>query len=135
MSPKIPLPVSLKNRFDKLIVTELNQIEINELQDHTPNNHNNCFEITNTKSKSRAKKNNSHSIRPSNAIIANEVNTKCKNSIRTVPGNQSYASNTKHGKKTCIVGDSHIRRIKKKLFNNSINEGKSTLEQFQWSHY
>ena len=58
-------------------------------------------------------KNNSHSIRPSNAIIANEINTKNKNSIRTVPGNQSYTSTTKHGKKTCIVGDIYIRRIKK----------------------
>ena len=30
VSPKILLPVDLKNRFDNLIVTELNQIEINE---------------------------------------------------------------------------------------------------------
>ena len=43
------------------------------------------LQITN-KSKSRAEKNNSHSILPSNAITANEINTKRKNSIEIVPG-------------------------------------------------
>ena len=47
--------------------------------------------------KSRAEKNNSHSICPSNAIRANETNTQTKHLIRTIPGNQSYASTTKHG--------------------------------------
>ena len=37
---------------------------------------------------------------------------------------------TKHGKTICIVGDSHIRIIKKNLFNNSINEGKAHLNSF-----
>ena len=113
VSPKNPLPVNLKNRFDNLLVTKLNEIEINESQDDTPTNHHKRCEITNTKSKSRAEKNYSHSIHLSNAITANEINTKSKNSISTVPGNQSFASITKHGKKTCILGDSHIRRIKK----------------------
>ena len=36
----------------------------------------------------------------------------------------------KHNKKTCIMGDSHIRRIKKNLFNNSINEGKAHRSSF-----
>ena len=56
VSPKNPSPVNLKNRFDNLIVTELNQIEINESQDHTPTNHHKRCDITNTKSKSRAEK-------------------------------------------------------------------------------
>ena len=43
--------------------------------------------------------NNSHNIRPSKAITANEINTSSKKSIRTVPGNRSFASTTKHGKK------------------------------------
>ena len=130
MSPKNPSPVNLQNRFDNLIVTEVNQIEMHESQDHTPTNHHKPCEITNTKSKSRTEKHNSHSIRPSNAITANEINTQSKNSIRTVPGNQLYASTTKHGKKTCIVGESHIGRFKKNLFNNSINEGKAHLSSF-----
>ena len=50
------------------MVTEVNQIENFESQDHTPTNHDKRCEITNTKSKSRAEKNNSPSIRPSKAI-------------------------------------------------------------------
>ena len=134
LSPKNPSPVNLQNRFDNLIVTEVNQIEIHEPQDHTPTNHHKRCEITNTKSKLRAKKNNSHIIRPSNAIAANENNTHSKNTIRTVPGNQSYAGTIKHNKKTCIVGNSHIHGIKNNLFDNSIIR-QSTLEQLQWSHH
>ena len=33
-------------------------------------------------------------------------------------------------KKTCIVGDSHIRRFNNILFNNSINEGKAHVSSF-----
>ena len=130
MSSKNHFPVNLQNRFDNLIVTEVDQIEIHEPQDHTPTNHHKRYEMTNTQSKSRAKKKNSHSIRPSNTITANQNNTQSKNLIRTVPGNQSYARTTKHSKKTCIVGDSHIRRIKKILFNNSIHEGKAHSNSF-----
>ena len=75
MSPKNPSLVNLQNRFDNLIVTEVNQIEIQEPQNHAPTNHHKRCEITNTKSKSSAEKNNSHSIRPSNTITANENNT------------------------------------------------------------
>ena len=56
VSPKNPSPVNLQNRFDNLIVTEVNQIEIHEPQDHTPTNHHKRCEVTNTKSKSRAEK-------------------------------------------------------------------------------
>ena len=104
LSPKNPSPVNLQNRFDNLIVTEVNQIEIHEPQDHTPTNHHKRCETTNTKSKLRAEKNNSHNIRPSNAIAANKNNTHSKNTLRTVPGNQSYAGTIKRNKKTCIVG-------------------------------
>ena len=36
----------------------------------------------------------------------------------TVPGNSTYSSITKHGHKICVVGDSHIKRIKRNDFNN-----------------
>ena len=48
----------------------------------------------------------------------------------TVPGNRPYSSTTKFGKKICVVGDSHIRRIKRNLFNNSLCEGKAHLNGF-----
>ena len=75
VSPNNPSPVNLQTQFDNLIVTEVNQIEIHEPQDHAPTNHHKRCEITDTKSKLRAEKNNSHSIRPSNAITANENKT------------------------------------------------------------
>ena len=70
--------MNLQNRFDKLIVTKVNQIEIHEPQDATATNHHKRGEIANTKSKLGAKKNSSQSIRPSNAITANENNTASK---------------------------------------------------------
>ena len=48
----------------------------------------------------------------------------------TVPGNRPYSSTTKFGKKICVVGDSHIRRIKRNLFNNSLYGGKAHLNCF-----
>ena len=127
--------VDLQNWFENLIVTKVNEIEIHESQNHTPTNHHKCWEITNTKSKSRVEKNNSHSIHPSNAITANEINIQSKNSIRTVPGYQSYASTIKHGKKNAswaIVINEELKRIY--LIFNKWRQG-TLLEQFQWSHY
>ena len=48
VSPKNPSPESLQNRFDNLIVTEVNQTEIHEPQDHTPTNKHKRCENTNT---------------------------------------------------------------------------------------
>ena len=48
----------------------------------------------------------------------------------TVPGNRPYSSTTKFGKKICVVGDSHIRRIERNVFNNSLYEGKAHLNGF-----
>ena len=35
-----------------------------------------------------------------------------------VPGNKTYASATKYGKKIVVIGDSHLKRIKRNLFKN-----------------
>ena len=53
-----------------------------------------------------------------------------ENPVVTVPGNRSYSSTTKYGKKICVVGDGHIRQIKRNLFNNSLCEGKAHLNGF-----
>ena len=44
-----------------------------------------------------------------------------------IPGNRSFSSITKYGKKVCVIGDSHIGRIKKKLFKNSLVNGNLIL--------
>ena len=36
------------------------------------------------------------------------------------PGQRSYNSVTEYGRKICVIGDSHLNRIKKKSFNNSL---------------
>ena len=82
VSSKNPSPVNLQNRINNLLVTEVNQIEIQEPQDHTPTNHHKRCEITNTKSKLRAENNTSHSICPSKAITENQNNTYGKDSTQ-----------------------------------------------------
>ena len=47
-----------------------------------------------------------------------------------IPGNRSFSSITKYGKKVCVIGDSHISRIKKKLFKNSLVNGNSYFNVF-----
>ena len=123
---KVPSPVNLQNRFSSLMVTEERSIE-NESQVQTPTNYHQRIEIQNTKSKSRAEKIKSSSIR---TTVANYNNAQIENPVVTVPGNRPYSSTTKFGKKICVVGDSHIRRIKRNLFNNSLCEGKAHLNGF-----
>ena len=48
VSPEDSSVVGLQNRFDNLIVTEVNQIEIHDSQDHTPSSRHKRCKITNT---------------------------------------------------------------------------------------
>ena len=49
---------------------------------------------------------------------------------RTIPPNRRYASTIKYGKKICVIGDSHIRQIRKNILNNSLNNGRAYLNSF-----
>lgn len=49
---------------------------------------------------------------------------------RTIPQNRTYTSTAKYGKKICVTGDSHIRRIRKNILNNSLNNGNAYLNGF-----
>ena len=49
---------------------------------------------------------------------------------RVVPGNTTYASATKYGKKIVAIGDSHLKRIKRSLFKNSFDNAKSSIKSF-----
>ena len=62
-----------------------------------------------------------------NAIKANKRPDTCitekyvKNFTPTiVPGNSTYSGITKHGRKICLVDDSHIKRIKRNDFNKDL---------------
>ena len=47
-----------------------------------------------------------------------------------VPGNRSYASTTKYGRKEIVFGDSHLGRIHRKLFSNSLPKCRTRLKYF-----
>ena len=79
------------------MITEERSIE-NESQVQTPTNYHQPIEIRNTISKSRAEKTKSTSIR---TTAANYNNVQIENPVVTVPGNRSYSSTTKFGKKIC----------------------------------
>ena len=52
-----------------------------------------------------------------------------------VPGRRTYSQATKFGKKICVIGDSHLNRIKRNIFQKSVNgEGKHTLMFFEALH-
>ena len=128
--PKSSMSINLNNRFDTLNINENCEIELDDNTDVTPTRH-----IPNEKPKSRIhQRNNSKNQqlkRPLVAITEKYINAQREPPRKVVPGNRSYASTTKYGKKICVVGDSHISRIKKNLFNNSIRNSKAYLNSFR----
>ena len=114
-SSKVLVASNLQNQFGSLMVSEKNSIE-NESQVQTPTNYHQRIKIQNTKSKSRAEKVKSRSIRPT---AVNYNNVQIENLEVTVAGNRSYSSTTNYGNKICVTGENHTRRIKRYLFNNS----------------
>ena len=48
----------------------------------------------------------------------------------TVPGNSSYATVSKFGKKIFVVGDSHVKRTKRLDFNKELRCGKAFFRSF-----
>ena len=77
------------------MVNEQGSIE-NESQVQTPTNYHQLIEIQNTKSKSRAEKIKSSSMR---TTVANYNNAQIEYPVVTVLGNRSYSSTTKFDKK------------------------------------
>ena len=47
-----------------------------------------------------------------------------------VPGNRSHASSTEYGRKVIVFGDSHLERINRKLFSNSLPKCRIHLKYF-----
>ena len=46
----------------------------------------------------------------------------------------TYSEATKFGKRICVIGDSHLNRIKKNIFQKPVNGGKHTLRFFEALH-
>ena len=59
----------------------------------------------------------------------------------TMPGNSSYASISKNGREILVVGDSHVKRIRRIDFNKELRNGKAYCRSFsgatskQLDHY
>ena len=49
---------------------------------------------------------------------------------RIVPGRRTYSEATKFGKKICVIGDSHLHRIKRDIFQKSVNGRKTYFNVF-----
>ena len=86
-------------------------------------------DVTEVETKEKEKVTQKHGKRrPSVAITENYITS--QQHVKTVPGNRRYASATRYGKKICIIGDSHIKRIKKNVFNGSISNAKAYINCF-----
>ena len=58
--------------------------------------------------------------------IDHQINT----SQKIVSENRTYASLSKYGKKANVVGDSHLQKINRKLFNESLPDCGGSLKYF-----
>ena len=76
------------------MITEESSIE-NESKVLTSTYYHQLIEIQSTKSRSRAEKSNSQSVRPTVSITENYNNEKVKNLVVTTPGNISNSRNYK----------------------------------------
>ena len=126
------VPVNLQNRFQNLEEPNITE----QHNDAIPQNSHQNTPIENTKSRSRFEKRNTNpirqegkknQIRPDNCITEKYLNNHVtlRKNHRVVPGNK-----TKYGKKIMVIGDSHLNRIKRNLFNNSFDNAKSFIKSF-----
>ena len=69
--------------------------------------------------------------RPEHCIIERYIENQRKApKMKFIPGKGSFASTTDYGKKIFVVGDSHMKRIKRKRFNNLFEKAKSLIKSF-----
>ena len=47
-----------------------------------------------------------------------------------VPGKRTYSEASKFRKKICFIGDSHVSRIKRNIFQKLVNRGKTYFDAF-----
>ena len=124
--------IPLSNAFQTLL--------IKECQDKPePNDEDNSMlpSFDHATSKRRQKRQSTKNYKQLEAYIANnqheeplEQNNKC-----IVPAKRTYAEATKFAsKKICVIGDSHLNRIKRNIFQKSVKEGKHTLMFFEVLH-
>ena len=86
---------------------------------------------TNLSKNNNIKGNITNRKRPEHCITERYIENQCETPRRKiVSGNPCCASTTDYGKKIFVVGDSHIKRINRKRFNNSFEKAKSFIKSF-----
>ena len=86
-----------------------------------------------TPSKRRQKKQSpKHNKQPEAYITNNQYEEPLvQKKAHIVPGRRTYSEATKFGKKICVISDSHLNRIKRNIFQKSVNGGETYFNVFQ----
>ena len=84
-------------------------------------------------SKRRQKKQSTKYNKLQEAYITNEQYEEPleQKKSRIVPGRSTYLDATKSGKKICVIGDSHLNRTKRNIFQKLVNRWKTYFNVFR----
>ena len=125
--------MELKNRFNYLYTCDSNDGINNDEKDDVDDIGN--FNKTGRNITHRKKGQNKKIPRPQVALnepvdYRNSYVSQDNNNPTIIPGQRQYASIVKNNRKVCVTGDTHLGRIKKKLFNDSVINRKSFVNVF-----
>ena len=84
-------------------------------------------------SKRRQKKQATKYNKQPEAYITNEQYEEplAQKKARIVPSRRTYLETTKFAKKICVIGDSHLNRIERNIFQKSVNKGKRYFDVYR----
>ena len=120
--------IPLRNSFEILLIEEFqDKPESNDdVKSMSPSFHH-------KPGKRRQKKQSTkHNKQPEANITNNQYEELlAQRKARIVPGRRTYVEATKFGKKICVIGDSHLNRIKRNIFEKSVNRGKTYFNVFR----
>ena len=120
--------IPLRNSFEILPIEECqDKPELNDEEksmspsfDHAPGK------------KRQKKQSTKHNKQPEANITNNQYEESLvQRKARIVPGRRTYVEATKFGKKICVIGDSHLNRIKRHIFQKSVNGRKIYFNIFR----
>ena len=129
--PAIPL-----NNVYKLLDVEFHRESSNEHDDESTLKETETQRNHNLSKNNNIQRNITNRKRSDHCITERYMENQCETPRRkSVPGNCSCASTADYRKKIFVVGDSHIKIINRKRFNNSFEKAKSFIESFPGAKY
>ena len=124
--PKITT-TPINNFFEPLVEFQIERNDYEENNSHHQNEHENIV-FNNTNSIPQRQ-----SVRKRPNVSTTEKSMQNQREIpkkRVVPGVRSCASATEYEKKVFVIGDSHLKRINRRKFNNSLKNARSFIKSF-----